>query len=286
MKSKSDTAVIAYVASPHAGYLKLFRAYEGSTLYVLGDEFIRQFPALVRNLPAVTPEESCKMIQALCIFREVHVLTLDVLKTIQHLNIVMPDEDVSHAVATKYLAGKCVTFDDRWKLRWDWGAVHAQRRPEGERVVSVEEFDREIMRNAYNVANRSPDWWRQIGAILVDKSGGVLLVAFNQHVPNEQSAYLYGDPRSNFEPGDCIEVSGALHAEMGVLAEAARRRFSPEGCDLYVTTFPCPPCAYPWAHTGIKRLFYVDGYSLVAGAETLQANDVEIIRVDMTSPSP
>ena len=122
--------------------------------------------------------------------------------------------------------------------------------------------------------------------MLVDEGGGVLLAACNRHVPNEQSAYLYGDPRSNFEPGQRIEVSGAFHAEMGILAEAARRRFSPEKCDLYVTTFPCPPCAFPWAHTGIKRLFYVDGYSLVAGAETLQAKGVEIIRVEMTSPPP
>ena len=280
MNSKNNVVLIAYVASPHAGYLKLFRAYAGGVLYVLGDEFIRQFPALVRNLPAVTPEESCKMIQALCIFCEVRVLTLDVLKSIRHLEIVMPDEDVSRAIATKYLEDKKVTFDGRWKLRWDWGAVHAQRRPEGERVISVNELDRELMRGAFREARRSPDLWRQIGAMLVEDSH-ILLTAFNRHVPSDQSAYLYGDPRSNFEPGDCIEVSGALHAEMGVLAEAARRRFSPEGCDLYVTTFPCPPCAYPWAHTGIRRLFYVDGYSLVAGAETLQAKGVEIIRVEM-----
>lgn len=280
MKSKSDVALIAYVASPHAGYLKLFRAYPGSVLYVLGDEFIRQFPALVRNLPAVTPEESRKMIQALCIFREVHVLTLGILKTIRHLSIVMPDEDVSRAVALKYLEDKNVTFDDRWKLRWDWGAVNTNRRPEGERVISVNELDRELMRGAFREARRSPDLWRQIGALLVE-DGNILLSAFNRHVPSEQSTYLYGDPRSNFEPGDCIEVSGALHAEAGIVAEAARRRFSPYGLDLYVTTFPCPPCAHLCAHTGIKRLFYVDGYSLVAGAETLQAKDVEIIRIEM-----
>ncbi len=280
MKSKSDTALIAYVASPHAGYLKLFRAYAGSVLYVLGDEFIRQFPALVRNLPGVSPHEARTMLEALGIFSSVHILTLDVLKTIRHLRIIMPDEDVSRAIAAKYLENKNVTFDDRWKLRWDWGAVHAQRRPEGERVISVNELDRELMRGAFREARKSPDLWRQIGALLVE-DGNVLLAAFNKHVPSDQSAYLYGDPRSNFNPGDCIEVSGAFHAEAGIVAEAARRRFSPDECDLYVTTFPCPPCAYLCAHAGFKRLFYVDGYSLVSGAETLQANEVEIIRVEM-----
>ncbi len=280
MKSKSDTALIAYVASPHAGYLKLFRAYAGNVLYVLGNEFIRQFPPLVRNLPGVTPEEACQMIRALGIFHGVHVLTLDVLKTIRHLSIVMPDEDVSHAVAAKYLENKNVTFDDRWKLRWDWGATQKNRRPEGERVISVKELDQELMRSAFREARRSPDLWRQIGALLVE-DGNILLAAFNHHVPSDQSVYLYGDPRSNFEQGDCIDVSSALHAEIGVLAESARRRFSPNGCDLYVTMFPCPPCAAAWAHTGIKRLYYVDGYSRVAGAETLQTKGVEIIRVEM-----
>jgi dCMP deaminase len=112
-----------------------------------------------------------------------------------------------------------------------------------------------------------------------------LLGAFNQHVPSEQSAYLYGDPRSNFEAGQCIDMSGALHAEAGLIAEAARRGISTEGCDLFVTVFPCPPCAFLWAYSGIKHLYYVDGYSLIAGAETLQAKDVEIIRVEMNSPS-
>lgn len=285
MKSKSNTVVIAYVASPHAGYLKLFRAYAGSVLYVLGDEFIRQFQPLVRNLPGISPHEARTVLEALDIFSSVRILTLKSLSAVLESSIVMPDEDVSHALAEKYFAGNCVTFDGRWRLRWDWGAVHANRRPEGERVVSVEEFDREIMRSASDVATRSPDWWRQVGAMLVDEKGGVLLVSFNQHMPNEQSAYLYGDPRSNFEPGQRIDASVVHHAEAGIVAEVARRPFSMEGCDLYVTTFPCPPCAYLCAHTGIKRLFYVDGYSLVAGAETLQAKGVEIIRVEMTSPS-
>lgn len=280
MKSKGNKTLIAYVASPHAGYLKFFRAYEGSSLYVLGDEFIREFPSLVRHLPGVAPHEARTMIEALGIFSSVYVLTLQMLATVRKLHIVMPDEDVSHAVAEKHFAGTSVTYDGNWRLRWDWGAAKASRRPEGERRISIDELDCDLMRFAFRGARRSPDWWRQIGALLV-KDGLVLLAAFNQHVPGEQSAYCYGDPRSNFEPGQSIDVSGALHAEAGIVAEAARRGISMRGCSLYVTTFPCPPCAYLSSFTGIKRLYYVDGYSLVAGAETLQAKNVEIIRVQM-----
>jgi len=279
MSSNDRSTVVAYVASPHAGYLKFFREYEGSVLYVLGNEFIQKFPALVRHLPGVAPEESQKMIRALGIFSDVRILTSAELYNLRYSRVVMPDEDVSHALAKDYFTDALVDFDGRWRLRWDWGATQKNRRPEGERVVSVDELDRELMHSAFREADRSPDWWRQIGSLLVE-NGFILLAAFNRHVPGEQSAYCYGDPRSNFEPGQCIDVSGALHAEAGIVAEAARRGIRTQGCDLYVTTFPCPPCAYLCSFMGLKRLYYTDGYSLVAGAETLQAKGVEIIRVE------
>lgn len=280
--SSHRKVLVAYVPAPHAGYLKLFRAHAGSLLFVLGNEFIQQFPSLVRHLPGVTPEESQQMIQALGIFDDVRILTpyTNIEYIRREMNIVMPDEDVAHAFAEKYFAGAQIVFDGSWRLRWDWGAVQKSRRPEGERVISVDELDRTFIRRAFGVADRSPDWWRQIGSLLV-KDGEVLLAAFNQHVPSEQSAYHYGDPRSNFETGQSIDVSGALHAEMGILSEAARRGICTEGCSLYATTFPCPPCAYAWAFTGIKRLYYAEGYSLVAGAEVLESKDVEIVRVEM-----
>lgn len=272
--------LIAYVPAPHAGYLKLFRAHAGSILYILGSEFIRQFPSLVRHLPGVTPEESCKMIRALDIFSDVRVFTFADIESVEGLNITMPDEDVSHEVAKKYFTKSLIIFDGSWRLRWDWGSVQKSRRPEGERRVSIDALNRTFMKKALDTANCSPDWWRQIGALLV-REREVLLGAFNQHVPSEQSAYLYGDPRSNFEAGQCIDVSGAIHAEARLVAEAARRGISMEWCDLYVTTFPCPPCAYTCSFTGIRRLFYVDGYSLVVGAEVLESKGVEIIRVEM-----
>lgn len=252
-------------------------------MYVLGDEFIHQFPALTRNLPSITPEESQKMIQALGIFDTVRILTLANLDDVlfSPSRVVMPDEDVSRALAEKYFPSLPVVYDGSWRLRWDWGAVQKARRPEGERKISVDELDRELLRRAFGVASRSPNWWRQIGALLV-KDGEVLLAACNQDVPSEQSAYCYGDPRSVFDqPGQCLEVSGSIHAEMVIMAEAIRRGICAKGCSLYSSTFPCPPCAHNWSFTGISRLYYADGYSLVAGAEVLVSKGVEIIRVEM-----
>ncbi len=280
MKS-ANVAVVAYVPAPHAGYLKLFRQYAGQVLYVLGEEFIRSFKPLVRHLPGVASKEAQQMVRALGIFSDVRILTKETLDEVRQFRVVMPEEDVSFTLSEQYFSGTEVIFDGRWRLRWDWGATQKNRRPEGERVISRDALDRELMGTAIKLSERSPDLWRQIGALLADEDKNVLLTAFNRHVPHEQSMYLMGDPRSNFEPGECIELSNAAHAEAVLLATAAARGIRTSGCRLYVSTFPCPPCANTWAFSGIKGLYYAEGYSLVAGAETLQAKGVEIVRVEM-----
>lgn len=278
MRSTSDTTLIAYVASPHGGYLKLFRAYEGGHLGIFGMDLIQEFPQLTKHLPGVHPADAAAMIRALRIFSSVRVFGRLDLEELSGTTVVMPDEDVSRAVAERYLAHMQVTFDGRWRLRWDWENSHHQRVPEGEIAASNSELDTAFMRSAADAAERSPDWWRQIGAVLA-RNGEILLTAHNTHLPSEQSAYVCGDPRSNFGTGERIDASLARHAEIGIIAEAARRGIAMEGCDLYVTTFPCPQCAYACADTGIRRLFYRDGYSLIAGADSLRAKGVELIRV-------
>lgn len=286
MASRSNTTLIAYVPSPHRGYVQLFEKYAGGVLFVLGPDVIADFQPIVRNLPANDPSDVVTMVRSLDIFSDVRMLTKSGMKSVVTMpNVVMPDEEVSRAIATDYLKGCDVEFDDTWRLRWHWEAATKKTVPVEEGIfISKSEFDKEMMTKALGLAKKSPDWWRQIGALLV-RDGKILLVGYNQHVPHEQSLYLEGDPRSNFEPGQHIEVSSALHAEAGVIATAAARGIKTEGCDMYVTTFPCPQCAYYLAGAKLARLFFVEGYSLVSGADTLRSRGVEIVRVDMNSPS-
>lgn len=280
-------ALVAYVPVLHAGYLRMFRKHSDAVLYLLGQSITKDFPSLVRNLPGVDPQEIRKMLNGLDIFwteerryGNVRIMEKDNFAEVATFEtLIMPDEDVSRSVAAQFFIGRDVAFED-WRLRWDWKAATASKRPEVETVISHSEFDRSLMAQALGIAQKSPDWWRQIGALLV-KKGKVLLVGFNTHLPHEQSAYAMGDPRSNFEPGQHIDVSLALHAEAGVIAEAARRGISTEDCDLYVTTFPCPNCAGPVAISGIKRLYYIDGYSRVEGAAALVSRGIQIVRVEM-----
>ncbi len=277
--------LVSYVPTPHRGYVQFFRKYHGEVLYVLGPEIIAGFTSLVRNLPANTPEDVCKMIRALDIFSSVKLLNPETLHEVQEQKeVIMPDEDVSRELAEKYLlpGGTKVRFEQIW-LRWHRTAVLARMPPRANRVISYDVFDRECMQEAYRHATRSSDWWRQVGALAV-KDGRVLFKAFNEHQPSPHSPYVVGDPRSQFEAGQFIEMSSAGHAESNIIDKAARLGTTLLGASLYVTTFPCPPCALRVANAGFKKVYFADGYSLIAGDEILMAKGIEVVKVLLDSP--
>lgn len=90
---------------------------------------------------------------------------------------------------------------------------------------------------------------------------------------------MVGDPRSNFFQGVGLDLSTATHAEAGLIAAAARAGRSTDGATMFVTTYPCPPCAKLIAGAGIARLYYRDGYAVLDGADVLAAAGIEVVHV-------
>ena len=274
-------ATIAYVPVLHSGYLQFFKRYRGA-LHILGNDFLKEFEHLGRDIRALQPEEMAVAVRALNIFSEVHVLNLDSLRTLQLSSheIVMPNEDVSKTIAERYFAGREIIFDSIF-LRYDKINTTSEKNIASHRVISEETLDQETMARAYLETKKSPDWWRQVGALAV-RDGRILITAFNQHMPHEQSLYALGDPRGNFVWGEKIELSNARHAERAIINYAASREgLSLVGASLYVTTFPCPPCAMDIAECGFRRVYYREGYSLAGAEAILKAKSVEIICVEM-----
>lgn len=135
------------------------------------------------------------------------------------------------------------------------------------------------MKKANSESEKSPDWWRQIGAIII-KDSKIILQGHNKHLPSERATMFQGDPRSNFDAGERIEISSALHGEAGLIALAAKKGISLEGTSIYVTVFPCPNCAKLIAASGIKKVFYSKGYSLLDAEDIFESFGVELIKVD------
>ena len=273
-------AVVSYVPALHRGYIDFFKKYPAGTLYILDEELVRDVPRMERDIRALKPEDIKTLLDGLKIFEKIIVLSKSTLAELQNdpREIVMPDEDVNRYFAEAHLAGKKIEFIPVF-LRWDKQISTKEFEVAPDRVVSQDEADKEIMAAAFREAEKSPDWWRQIGAIAV-KDGKILLAGFNKPVPSKDYTLgVFGDPRSNFDAGISFEISKVLHAEAGVIAEAAKKGIALAGASLYITTFPCPVCAKSIAASGIKRIYFSKGYSLLDAEDILRAYGVEIVLV-------
>jgi dCMP deaminase len=150
--------------------------------------------------------------------------------------------------------------------------------PRAGEPTSAEDEIADIVAAAQAQAATSIDWWRQVGAA-IRFGDGTVAAAANEHAPHRLSAYAVGDPRSNFFKGVALELSTATHAEARLIAQAARDGRSTEGAVMYVTDFPCPPCAKLIAGAGVAKLYFRDGYAVLDGQHVLEAAGVEIAQV-------
>jgi dCMP deaminase len=272
-------AVISYIPALHEGYLKFFREHPGKLL-VLGKELVLESPELKRDIRALEPAIVAKMVESTHLMSSVEVLdsASGLAETLSADEVVMPDEDVSRKFAAAYLEGVKVTFVSIF-LRWDMSWTSSQNEVPPDRIISSSERDKELIGQAFSNAHKSADWWRQIGA-LIERHGEVLLAGYNR--PTKADVHTlgaFGDPRSNFNAGQGIDLSTALHAEAGLISEAAKRGLAIEGASFYVTTFPCPMCAKSIAAAGIMKVYYSQGYSLLDAEDILKAHGVELILV-------
>lgn len=281
--NKNREVLIAYVPVLHEGYRKLLVAHSGAEVFVFGSEVIGKFDYLKKEIRALEPELIVEAIKSWGIVKKVSVLTVDGLSKLQKevkagkCLIIMPDEDVCHALAEEYFNGERVVFENIF-LRWDRHNSFIGKSVEANQEISEKEFDKKMSKLAGEEAQKSSDWWRRIGAVLV-KDDKVVLVNHNRHTPSEHMPYAVGDPRNGFNKGVAVELSTSIHSEAAIIAEAAAKGISLEGASLYVSIFPCPPCAKLIAYSGIKNLYYAGGYGVLDGENVLKARGVKIIFV-------
>lgn len=276
--------ILAYIPVLHEGYRRFLEKYHEADLYIFGPELTVEFSQLGKEIRQLDTELVKKSIQSWEIVKNISIANKKELQEIKDWadEIIMPDEDIARELGEKYFSGKKIIFDTIF-LRWNKHNTTKESEVHFDRKISREAFDKEMMLLADQEGQKSSDWWRRIGSVIVN-SGKIVLSAHNKHVPSEHMPYVDGDPRSNFHKGDHLELSTAIHSEVAVIAEAAKQGISLEGGSIYVTTFPCPPCAKLIAYSGIKKIYYNIGYGVLDGESVLKSQGVEIIFVDMDIP--
>jgi len=277
---------VAYVPVLHAGYREFFNtAVErgAEAIFLVGDDILAAHDELdylnrkdrLRALPVERMQKVLEVLMEL----PVHILTRENIAAVGDASIIAPQEDITDLLVREYFKGAQVEQVPIF-LRWHRDNTAEEKAIEAHRTVEATMLDRELMGQAIDASKDSFDWWRQIGAVLV-KGREVLGIAKNEHMPSEQSTNINGDPRAVYKKGININLTTAAHAEMQLIATAAREGVSLEGASLYVTEFPCPYCARLIAHSGIRKCYFSKGYAVLDGADILKSEGVELIYVDM-----
>jgi len=278
---------VCHIPVIHKGYLDFVRTCEArsvETLYLVDLEFLRpeeEFDYLVRknSLHALSAVE---IRQALQQYTKLPIVILndDALRALQASEgeVLMPKEDISTFLAGKYLPGRTVLYENVF-LRWNRENLGETKEPDV-LAVNLPEFVTTTFHQVLEEATKSADWWRSVGGALV-KDGQVIAMAHNEHMPHEQLPNLYGDTRALFKKGVNINYVTAAHAEVGLIAAAAKAGISTEGGELFLTDFPCPYCARLVAKAGIKKIYFLKGYAVLEGDEFLKGEGVELVQVGL-----
>lgn len=280
-------ALATYVPVIHAGYISFFKKYPAAEIVVVDRELLKsEFRSLQKDIRALETEQIIESLQVLLPERSiVHARTkVDLEKLSLYEEVIMPEDEVSDWIQAEFFADipeeKIKT--DSIFLRWSSAKAKQKNDVVPDEKVTTDELHQRLMGKTVAEAEKSSDWWRQTAAA-VAKDGELIALAHNTHKLSDQSQYINGDPRANSSRGLALEVSTAMHAEEAVIAAAAKEGISLAGADLYATTFPCPFCARLVAYSGIKRVFYKEGYSVLDGAELMRSQGVELVRVEEES---
>jgi dCMP deaminase len=275
-----SVALVIYMPVIHRGYFNFLEKYREAKIYVLAGEVTEQFKPLRKDIRALGAEQVVEVLAAWKLGASRVVASSGELANLNTVDqrVVMPDEEPMREVAEQYFPIAQTEFEDVF-LRWDKKKTLAKSSVNPDHQVSKAEFDQKMMAAATSQTEQAADWWRQVGGVVV-QDGEVVLTARNHHLPDDRQPAFAGDPRGNFSKGQHIDLSTAQHAEASLVAQAAAAGVKLRGAEMYVTTFPCPVCAKLVAETGIKKLYYQAGYSMVDGERVMKAAGVELVRVE------
>ncbi len=273
-------AIVLYMPVIHQGYVSLIERHQPVDVILLSAQNLKSIDQVIadqfsRDIRTIPTHEVAAYLH--CKFPALNIREFEEVENLTRFNVlVMPDEDISRILAAKVSSSTSVVFDNAF-LRWDWRNTNTPKEVVADYKISTSDLDKELMGIAQNEAQKSSDFWRQVGALIPLKEG--FLVAYNEHLPTSMEPYETGDMRLIMKPGEKPEICGAIHAEKALFAKALRKGIALYGEDMYVTTFPCLPCAQMISRVGIKRLFFKEGYSNQNAVELLRAAKVEIIQV-------
>lgn len=302
---KNKSIIFFYASVPHNGYRKfLERNASAEKIFLLDETVIRNLmhkkerQYLGRSfIHAIEPKFVAQSLRFMGVesqspyHSKLCVISHDTLRDSEFIaelktydTIILPYEDISLFFREDYLKtleleGK-VSMNENTFLRWNQAIPKKEETQPDFMLPIIPTFLRTVAQLAYGEAKKSSDWWRHIGAILFNQENDeIIFTAFNKHLP-EQEPNIHGDARACLNAGEEPDWVTSIHAEQSIFAQALKGGVSMKGKSLYTTTYPCPVCAKMIALSGIKQVYYTEGYSVMEQAGSVMKDyGVETIQI-------
>jgi len=132
------------------------------------------------------------------------------------------------------------------------------------------------------VAERSTCLRRKVGALIV-KDKRILTTGYNG-APRKMAHCLdIGCLREklNIPSGERHELCRGIHAEQNAIIQAATSGINIEGSVLYCTNHPCVLCTKMIINAGIKKVYYLEGYSDELSKQMAEEAGLPIIQLKL-----
>lgn len=271
--------LIIYIPVIHKGYLDFLNDSRDkfAEIYLMENQLVKGLSDFEPAISAIETESAKELLEKSG-FSNVFTLTKNNISNIKDRQIALVNDEVSRNLCQKYLKGNEIEWLSVF-LRWDKKAILAERAPEGI-DISEDSFDNDMIGEAKKEGDKSGDWWRQVGAVLVrDKK--IILRGYNKGMPDDYTPYQVGAMRDFFKAGEKQDISPTIHGEQMIIAQAAKEGISLKGASIYLTHFPCPLCAKLIAFSGIKKLCFSGGNFTADSRQVLESAGVKIVKCNI-----
>lgn len=273
--------LIIHIPVIHKGYLDFFKKMQDkvSAVYIIDEKFLKELSEFKPDIASIDAKTIRNLLSSIG-FDNITVLYKDKIKELKNKDIIFVQDEISRNLYDKYFNKNKVEWQSVF-LRWDRSKILAKQNLE-DIPTSKEFFDIEMMKEASKESEKSGEWWRRIGAVLV-KNKKIILRGNNKDLPSDHTPYQVGEARDFFKPGERQDIANTIHGEQNIIAQAAKEGISTKGTAIYVTTFPCPVCAKLIACSGIKNLYFGEGGSNFDARKVLESAGVKITYVPLAT---
>jgi len=107
---------------------------------------------------------------------------------------------------------------------------------------------------------------------------GCLFVKENRIIAQGYNGFLPGCPHESVMRNGHEQAT--IHAEQNTISDCAKRGVSCQGCDVYITHYPCINCMKSLCASEVRKIFYIDDYrndELVSHFSTISRIGIEKI---------